>query len=264
MNVEEIIRFIEEIAPKRYAESWDNVGLMVGSRTNAVNKILVCLDVTSCVIEEAIHERADLILSHHPFLFSKLKSIDADTVKGMQIQKLIKNEITVISAHTNLDFAENGINDKLAEVLQLKETIPLKSYIPDGTAVDIGMGKTGKLRPELEFNEYIKLVKTKLNVKSLRVIGQSPQKVGKVSVFCGSFDGDLAAVQKQNLDLLITGDIKYHTAMDAVEMGLCIIDVGHFASEYVIVPRLKEMLENRYNNLEVVCSKVEKDPFITA
>lgn len=264
MTVGEIINYIEEIAPAHYAESWDNVGLMVGSRTSPVRKLLVCLDVTSSVIEEAIREGADLILSHHPFIFSKLKNIDADTIKGRQIQKLIKAGIAVVSAHTNLDFAYQGVNATLAQTLHLTETSPLKSYIPEGTNVDIGMGKIGQLEQALPFEEYIRMVKENLKVKNLRIIGQSPDIVRKVSVFCGSFDDDLAAVKKQKPDLLVTGDMKYHSAMDAIEMGLCIIDVGHFASEYVIVARLKEMLENRFDRLAVICSKVEKDPFITA
>lgn len=262
MTVEEILAYINEIAPWKYAEEWDNVGLMLGSRMCQVKKLTLCMDVTTKVINEAIDQKSNLIVSHHPFLFSKLKTVDLDTMKGQQISTLIKNDISVISVHTNLDVASGGVNDTLAEAIGLTNCRILKSYIPKDLAVDIGMGKVGEFTSKLCFEEFISIVKKNLNIDKLRLIGTQPKTVKKVAVFCGSFDNDLDIIERQDVDLLLTGDIKYHTALDAREMGLCIVDVGHFASEYLILNKLKKLLENRFDKLVTSCSTLEKDPFI--
>lgn len=262
MNVGEMLDYINELAPWGYAEVWDNVGLMVGSRTCKVNKVLLCMDVTDKVIKEAIDLGVNLILSHHPFLFSKLNKLDFDTLKGAQISALIKNNICVISAHTNLDVAAGGVNDTLAEALGLIDCNIYKSYIPDKYDIDLGMGKYGQLQDQLGFEDFISMVKQNLAINNLRIIGTQPEKVNTIAVFCGSFDGDLQSVKNQNVDVLVTGDIKYHTALDAKEMGLCIIDVGHFASEHLIVNKLYSLLVKSFKELQVYCSKMEADPFI--
>ncbi|MDF2984599.1 MAG: hypothetical protein K0R50_109 [Eubacterium sp.] len=262
MNVGQILSFFNEIAPWGYAESWDNVGLMVGSRQIRVTKILLCMDVTSAVIDEAISCGAELIVSHHPFLFSKLNRLDFDTMKGHQIQTLVQNNISVISAHTNLDVAVGGVNDTLAETLGLSGCSRLKSYIPEGYDSDLGLGKLGITSGEITFNDFISDIKKKLNISSLRIIGNVPEKVRHVAVFCGSFDVDLFYLKKLQQDVIVTGDIKYHTALDAREMGLCIVDVGHFASEQIILNKLQDQIKDRFKNIEVICSKMENDPFI--
>ncbi|MHB8064985.1 MAG: Nif3-like dinuclear metal center hexameric protein [Ruminiclostridium sp.] len=262
MNVEKILDYINEIAPWKYAEEWDNVGLMLGSRKYQVKKLMLCMDVTSKVIDEAIDQGANLIVSHHPFLFTVLNTVDLDTMKGQQISTLIKNSICVISAHTNLDVAVGGVNDTLAQAIGLTNCQILKSYIPKGIDVDMGMGKVGELTARLCFEEFISIVKKNLDIDKLRIIGTQPKTVKKVAVFCGSFDVELDIIKQHEVDVLITGDIKYHTALDAREMGLCFMDVGHYASEHLIVNKLGKLLENRFDKLEIICSTLEKDPFI--
>lgn len=264
MNTAEILAYINEIAPAGYAEDWDNVGLLVGSRKRMISKVLICLDVTSGVIDEAIEQGADLIISHHPFLFSKLSRMDLDTQKGKQIETLIKNDICVISVHTNLDFTSGGVNDTLAEALSLTECGNLKTYSPEGFNCVLGMGKVGELQSEESAENFIRNLKQALSVDNVRLIGNQPNTVKKVAVFCGSFDGDLQSVYSQNVDVLVTGDIKYHTALDAQEINLFVIDVGHFASEYLIVNKLKALLSKKFDGVEFICSNMEKDPFIFA
>lgn len=264
MKISEIIDYMNELAPPGYAEDWDNVGLMIGSRNNKADKILICLDVNSKVIKEAIDNKVDLIISHHPFLFAKLNRIDFDTLKGEHIATLIKHNISVFSAHTNLDFAANGVNDTLAETIGLTKCDNLKPYIPEGYDCDLGMGKIGELPEKMNFDDFVASVKRNLYIENLRIIGIKPDKIKSAAIFCGSFDGDLNSVKRQKVDVLITGDIKYHTALDACEMGLCILDVGHFASERLIVNKLKSILERRFNNIELICSRMENDPFIYA
>jgi dinuclear metal center YbgI/SA1388 family protein len=264
MKVGEILNYMNEFAPFDYAESWDNVGLMLGSRQSEVSKVLLCLDVTSKVIREAIGYGAELIVSHHPFFFSKLSSLDFDTIKGQQLQTLTAKDISVISAHTNLDVAVGGVNDTLAETVGLKELKALRSYVPQGYEHDLGLGKIGILETYTDFNEFIDNIKKSLNITNLRVIGSHPEKVKNVAVFCGSFDVELDYLSSLQQDVLITGDLKYHTALEAREMGLCIIDVGHFASEHVILSRLQKLLADKFDSIEVICSKMESDPFIFA
>lgn len=264
MNVGDIINFLNEIAPWRYAEEWDSVGLMVGSRESYVTKILLCMDVTSDVISEAAQCGAQMILSHHPFIFSKLKSIDMETFKGEQIANLIKNNISVVSAHTNLDTAPGGVNDTLAESLHLTNSRNMKPYMPKGLECDLGMGKVGELQNYKSFDEFVIDVKKSLCIENLRIIGVKPKKVKKVAVFCGSFDDDLESLKSLKVDVLVTGDIKYHIALDAAQMGLCIVDAGHFATERIILPKLRDTLNNRFKELDIICSKMETDPFTFA
>ncbi len=264
MNVGEILNYINELAPWKFAEDWDNVGLMLGGRADEVKKVLLCLDVTTKVIDEAIDQGANLIISHHPFLFSKLNTVDLDTMKGKQISTLIKNNINIISAHTNLDVAVGGVNDTFAEAIGISNCRILESYIPKGHDVDVGMGKVGELPSELRFEDLVNIVKRNLNIENLRIIGTQPETVKNVATFCGSFDVDLDIIKQQSIDVLITGDMKYHDSLDAREMGLCIIDVGHFASEHLIVNKLKKLLEVRFESLNIICSSLEEDPFIFA
>lgn len=262
MNVGEFLAYFGVLAPWEYAENWDNVGLMLGSRKAGVKKLMLCMDVTTPVINESIEKGVDLIISHHPFLFSKLKNIDLDTMKGQQVELLIKNNINVIAAHTNLDVARNGVNDTLAETLGLTGCRKLKSYIPEGLDIDLGLGKIGELTAETAFPDFINQVKQKLEISNLRIIGPQPEMVKTVAVFCGSFDDELGVVKSRNADVLVTGDIKYHTALDAREMGLCIVDAGHFASERLILDKLKTLLASEFKDIEVICSEMERDPFI--
>lgn len=264
MKLGQLLNCINEFAPWRYAEEWDNVGLMLGSRSQEVNKVLLCLDVNSEVVAEAVKQGVNLIISHHPFIFSKLKLLDFDTIQGSLIEKLIKKDIGVISAHTNLDVADGGVNDALAAAIGLSNTKQLKSYVPTGYEVDMGLGKVGELKPETSFVDFIASLKKNLNLQSLRIIGPQPKLVSKVAVFCGSYDNDFAAVKAQGTDVLVTGDVKYHNAFEAREMGLCIVDVGHFASEHIVLDKLKAALDEKLDGIEVICSKVEKDPFFFA
>lgn len=264
MKVGDIIDYLNEIAPWRYAEEWDSVGLMVGSRDKSVTKLLLCMDVTSDVISEAVGYGAQMILSHHPFIFSKLKSINMETFKGQHIANLIKNDISVVSAHTNLDTAPGGVNDTLAECLQLTNCQNLKAYIPNGFSCDLGMGKIGELQNYKSFAEFVKDIKKNLGIENVRIIGKKPEKVKNIAVFCGSFDDDLENLKSRKVDVLVTGDIKYHTALDAAQMGLCIVDAGHFATECIILPKLRDTLNKRFKELDIVCSKMEADPFTFA
>jgi len=249
----EIISFMEELAPKTLKEEWDNTGLLVGNRDAAIKRVLVCLDITMASIKEALSRKADLIITHHPVIFNGVKRLDEQDFKGKQLYKLIQNGLCVYAAHTNLDYADKGVNTCLALALGVRNTEILGN----------GPGKCGKLERKYSMDEFISYVKKRLNVPFLRIAGYAPSGIRKVAVFSGSFDGNLDAVIESNCDVLITGDLKYHTALDAVEAGLCIIDAGHFGTERVVLPYLAKELGKAFPSIEVIQYQEEKDPFIT-
>lgn len=249
----DIISFLEKEAPPELAEEWDNIGLLVGSSSNSVRKILVCLDVTASAIDEAIQKGADLIVTHHPVIFKGIRRLNEDEKTAGLLYSLIRNSISVYSAHTNLDFAEQGVNTCLADVLGLKNTEVLGK----------GPGKTGMLEQRLSLADFVTRVKNNLKVPYVRVAGGVAAGIQKVAVFSGSFDDDLKAVAASGADVLVTGDLKYHTALDAREMGLCIVDAGHFNTEKIVLPSLARTLQGSFSDIEVLCFKDEKDPIIT-
>jgi dinuclear metal center YbgI/SA1388 family protein len=261
----DIANFIEGIAPLELAEDWDNVGLLIGSAKKDIRKIILCLDVTSEVVDESIRCNADMILSHHPLIFEALKKLNEDDPKGQVISKLIRHDICVYSAHTNLDAAYGGVNDRLAQVLGLEKVRNLKNTryekLFEIKGREFSYGKWGFLKEPMELDGFVTLVKDRLGASSVRVIGGTARKVSKIAVFSGSFDGDFSTILKEKIDVLVTGDIKHHTALDLIEAGLCVIDAGHFNTERVVLPFLANTIMDRFKDIEVIVNSVEKDPF---
>lgn len=258
----DMIDFMEKIAPTRNMEDWDNTGLMIGNREKVINKILLCLDVTSDVIDDAIEKDIDMIISHHPFIFKKIDRIVCNDLKGNLIYKLIKHDICVYSAHTNLDVVNDGVNIKLAQKLCLKDIVSLKTkdYLSNNECY-FGLGAVGNLKEPMSFDKFISYVKKMLDTPYLRVVGESESMIEKVAVYCGSFDDDIQAVLHHKADILITGDLKYHTAIDALGLDMCIIDAGHYNTEKSIIPHLADVISKAFREIEVYCNNVEHDPF---
>ncbi len=249
----DVMKYIEQLAPAELAEDWDNTGLLLGSSAQSVSRIMVCLDVTNEALSAAVSKKVDLIVTHHPVIFKGIKRICEDSTKGNQLYTAICNGISVISAHTNLDYAENGVNAKLAEAIGLKDTVMLGK----------GPGRIGVLNERMSFDDFIREVKKKLEVPFVRAVGSAGSGIYRVGVFSGSFDDDLEALEESGADAVVTGDLKYHTALDAREAGLCLIDAGHFGTERVILPYLTKVLAERFSETEVLHYRQEKDPFIT-
>lgn len=249
----DIIAFMEQVAPCELAEEWDNVGLLLGNREAAVKKIMLCLDITTSSVKEALIHNADMIITHHPVIFKSLNRVVEGEPKGNLLYPLIKNGISVYAAHTNLDFAVSGINTHLANVLGLKAL----------EAFGKGPGKTGLLECELGLKEFAGQVKAALDVPFVRIVGKEDKAIRKVAVFSGSFDDDLEAVTQAKADVLVTGDLKYHTAIDAMEAGICIIDAGHFNTEKIVLPALATAFKDNFADIEVHYFQKEEDPFKT-
>lgn len=344
INSNKIIKLMEGFAPKKFAESWDNVGFQLGNANHEIDKIMLTLEITDQVIEEAIEKNIDLIITHHPFIFSGLKSITNDTVMGKKIIKLMKHNINVYSSHTNLDIAIGGLNDYLAELIGLDRVSFLKkshsekyykltAFVPhenaeelraavcasgagnignysdcsfslDGTgtfkpldgsnphigsngelerveeariefivmeenlsksisslisshpyetpAYDVikleneieqnGIGRYGFLDKAMATEDFIELVKDKLKIPFVKLVGDTNGKIYKVGLCTGAGSDYIKAAKNANCDIYITGDTKYHEGQVATEIGLKVLDTGHYETEAIYMERLKEIL----------------------
>ncbi|WP_058307426.1 Nif3-like dinuclear metal center hexameric protein [Gracilibacillus massiliensis] len=365
-TVKQVIKLFEQWVPTNLAESWDNVGLQVGDKNQQVKKVLITLDVVDSVVEEAIETNVDFIIAHHPLLFKGLKEINFSDPKGRVIQKLIKHNISVYAAHTNLDVVKAGVNDLLAEKLEIEnckvllptvednlykfivyvpsthiekltsaigeagaghigdyshcsfrsqgegafkplegtnpfigkqgeiekveefklETIIKKSQLSnvlqaakkahpyEEMAYDLvplenkgnvqGLGRIGKLKQPVSLEKYCELVKEKLQISSLRFVGDPQAIIKKVAVLGGSGKGYIDVAKNAGADLYITGDLTFHEAQDAEQAGLCLIDPGHHVEEVMKEGVRKYLLENINvlpEKIEIEISNHSTDPF---
>lgn len=258
-KVMEISKEIEEFAPKFLKEDYDNVGLMIGDSKKEVKRVLLSLDCTNEVIEEAINLNCDLIINHHPLLFKRPSSIVKGDLIGEKIITLIKEDIALYSCHTNLDSAKNGINETIVNMLgfhssKIIEMSGAQNY-KDG-----GIGRIVKLEKEMLFSELIDLVKEKLNIKNMRIV-RSNEKVNVLAIINGSGQDFFYKAKSLGADCIITGDTTYHFASDFKEMGVNIIDAGHFSTEYIVFLKTLEFLKEKFNDVEFIASKKSKDPY---
>lgn len=262
MKLENIMNVIENIAPKKLKEDFDNVGLMVGDKEKNINKILLALDCTMDVIEEAKKIGAELILTHHPLIFRKPSSITTDTLLGKKVIELIKNDINLYSAHTNWDSAKEGLNDTIVKMLGLESSRIISKCKSNEEA---GIGRIAVLPQEKTLKEIIEQVRVSLGVTNLRYAGNLEQKIKTISIVNGSGQSFFEDSIRLGADLVITGDTTYHFVSDYEEMGLSIIDVGHFNSEWPVLVKLSENLQQEINShedkVEIFISKVSKDPY---
>ncbi|VTX84271.1 Nif3-like dinuclear metal center hexameric protein [Gemella haemolysans] len=253
-TVKDVFNHLNNLADVKLAEKWDNVGLMLGSNNNEVSRVLVCLDVTTSVVEEAIANNVNLIVSHHPLIFKPLKNIDYTTdFKSRIIRNLIKNDISVISFHTNLDSATLGLNDYLAKILKLNEIQVLFEHSLDNTA---GLGRIGKLSKPLKLSDFIIYVKNCFSLETVSAVIGDEKEISTIALLGGSGADFIYTLPE--VDVYLTGDVGYHAALDAIEMKKNIIDVGHF-SENLVKDLLLDYISEL--NVEVIKSTVEKSPF---
>lgn len=259
-KVKDIINEMEKFAPKFLKEDFDNVGLMVGDKEKEVKRILLALDCTLEVIEEAKNNNIDLIITHHPLIFRKPSSITTDTLQGKKIIELIKNDINLYSSHTNLDSAEDGLNETIMNILGFdkNEVIEVNKNSRDGKKE--GLGRVVSLDKEILLEELISKVKEKLNISGVKVVvGKST--VSKLAVINGSGQDFFEKAVKMGADCIITGDTTYHYASDYKEMGISIIDAGHFASEWLVYLNVINKIKDNFKDVEVLISEKTEDPY---
>ena len=255
--VKDIIAHLETLAPGSTAESWDNVGLLCGSGDLPVTKILVALDPFLAVCQEAAELGADLIVTHHPLIFSPLKSITDQTSTGRCIRTLIANGIAAVNAHTNLDVAPGGVNDVLARVLGLEDVQVLFPTGTDRSSNPVGLLRAGIVEAQ-SLSDFLARVKENLHCPGLRYCdGGKP--VRRVAVGGGACASELTQAAQAGCDTFVTADVKYNQFWDAQDLGINLIDAGHFYTENPVVAVLAENLAAAFPEIPVFISKKHRD-----
>lgn len=259
MRLKELKNRLDELLLPSLAYDWDNVGLTIGRQEQEIAKVLLTLEVTMPVIEEAKEKGAELIISHHPFLFRGIKSVVDTEEKGRQIYELIKNDIAIYSCHTNYDIIEGGLNDYAARLLQLRNVQSLTVKESE----DRGIGRCGDLPEELSVEDFLKYVMQRFSLSGLRVISGHRRRIRRVGIVTGAGMDFLPASLSKNCDAFLTGDIKYHEAQDALQAGCLVLDVGHYGSEIIFNQSMKELLEKEFaSSLRYAESETLQDPFV--
>lgn len=252
VTVSDIVGLLEEMVPTNLAEDWDNVGLMLGKRNQPVKRVLLALDITGETVQQAIDYKADMIITHHPLIFKGLKCITDNDWQQKLILKLAEHSIAVFSAHTNLDIVSGGVNDVLVKRFHL--------HNDDVLDVATGLGRIGIIET-CSLGEFARFVKKKLRADYI-IVGDAGKKVHRVAV-CGGAGSDLIDIAlKKGADTFVTGDIKYHSAQQAVFSGLNIIDAGHQSTELPVLEYLADRLSLRFTekdwpiNLKIACENL--------
>lgn len=369
INSKKVIKIMEEIAPLKLAESWDNVGFLVGNKHRTINKVMVALEMTDEVIDEAIEDNVDLIITHHPLIFKGLKRISADDPIGGMVYRLIRHDINLYASHTNLDVAQLGLRNLMSDMFKLRdEEILLKQgcesnyklqvYVPKDNADQvitamvssgagsignydsctfqslgegrfrplegasptigqqdkvekveeikietivresdlnsvvrnmlkthpyevpaynvveiengveeskIGLGIVGYLTDRLTLKELAQKTKKMFKSDVVKIAGDDNKIMRKIAVINGCGDDFIKEAARAGCDVLITGDIKHHVAHDALQLGLSIIDAGHFETENIYMPTLANLLKQRFEeknyDIGIVVSEVNTNPF---
>jgi dinuclear metal center YbgI/SA1388 family protein len=257
LSIADITKFLEDFAPPRLAEEWDNVGLLVGSASRPVVRIMTCLTLTAESVAEAVRERADLVVAHHPLPFRPLRRLTDATVEGRLLLQLIAAKVAVYSPHTAFDSAGRGINQRLAEGLELLDIAPLSA---DEYEPAIGSGRYGLLDPPITLEQLALRALRFLKIEGLQIVGSHNQQVRRVAVGCGSAGELLARAIEHKCDCFVTGETRFHTCLEAASEGLGLLLVGHFASERFAVEQLAELLARQFPDIKVWASAEERDP----
>lgn len=238
---------MESWAKPELIDSWDNTGFQVGDQSRVVNKILIALDLDRIVLDKAINENYQMIITHHPIIFKPLHKITADNYKENLLLDLIKHNIVAYNAHSNLDLADNGVSHILANKMKMYNTRPLKIVYNDEKNKH-GYGQVGEIKG-INKKDLINLIKEELDAEYIIVYGDLTAEITKLAVCGGSGSDFILDAHIEGAEAYLTGDIKYHDAQLANELGLVLIDAGHYNTEKIILPVIKQYLNNNIKNL---------------
>jgi dinuclear metal center YbgI/SA1388 family protein len=253
---------LDQIAPFSLAESWDNVGLLVGNPDARITSILLGLDPGLRLLDEAIARGANTIITHHPCIFHPLATVITQTPAGAFLEKALSHKINIIACHTNLDNCADGVSDALAWALGLTDLTPLRP----GALAETGAGRIGVFAPPLPAAAFMDQLFQALQLETIQIAGRLPERIKTVAL-CGGSGSDLAETARdRGADLYISAEIKHSTARWAEECGFCIIDGTHYGTEQPVIPFLQRKIQAlaATNNwpLEVFLTQTEKHPFI--
>ncbi len=274
-TVVEVVRCLQRLAPLELAESWDNVGLLVGDSERPVQRIMTCLTLSPDVVDEAAREQVNLIVTHHPLMFRKIQRITADSPDGRVLLQLIESKIAVYSSHTGYDSAAGGINQQLSELLELRDIAPLRPAEctvpphlanPEATELEnfaaplAGAGRYGTLKSPERLADFLERVKRTLSVTRLQYVGDDEMQIQRVAVACGSAAEFATDATQRGCDLLLTGESRFHSCLEGRTNGLAMILTGHYASERFAMEQMARMLQESFPDTRVWASTNESDP----
>ncbi|MCE9546527.1 MAG: Nif3-like dinuclear metal center hexameric protein [Planctomycetia bacterium] len=257
-TVSTVTSFLDLLCPPPLAETWDNVGLLVGDLASEVRRVMTCLTVTAESVDEAIRQRAELIVSHHPVLFQPINRLTTATAEGTNLLRLIAAGAAIYSPHTAFDSAADGINQRLATGLGLSEIVPLLSRETDPPGT--GGGRCGMLASGSTLTTLAERAKTFLNIPRAQIVGPPDRAIGRVGVACGSAGDFLAQARAMGCDCLVTGETRFHTCLEAEATGVALLLIGHYASERFAVEHLAGVIQKEFSTLSVWASRDERDP----
>lgn len=269
MKCIEICEILDKNIPKELAYSWDNIGLLVGDKEQEIKKIYIALDATDNIIEDAIHKGADMILTHHPLIFTPLKSVTSENFIANRVLNLIKNNIALYAMHTNYDIERMA--DVVADKLTLINQKPLEVTTEDGLK---GLGKVGELKQAMTIEEIALFVKKQFVLPGISVYEvneldksnyqstdqemlEDNKTYRKLALLPGSGKSAINQVIKQGIEVFITGDITHHEGIDASSRGLNIIDAGHYGLEHIFIEDMKKQLEILVPELEIITEPIK-------
>ena len=255
-KVHDIIVYLQEMYPLFLASNFDNgkIGLQFGSHNRSVKKVMIALDGSTEVIEEALEKAVDLLITHHPFMFNSLLNMNYDNPLTKRIKLVIQNELNVFAMHTNFDVAIGGMNDILLNIL---EATPIEEKLE---AINDDFLRIGIVNP-VTFEEFINHVKDKFQITHVRAVGNLNKKVKTIGIVGGSGGSELYKAKILGCDVLVTGEIKHNQALDAKDLGINLIEVSH-SIERLFKETVKDKLSNAFSDVEFILSEKDYDLFI--
>jgi len=259
MTLSNLLASFEKLWPKESAEDWDRPGLMVGNPSQEINKVLLAVDVTSEVIDQAIQTDCQLLLTHHPMLLRGVHELGELTLKGNLVAKAIKSGLAIFSAHTNADIAQGGVSQSLAKALELRNLAPLDAVSGHGIVGDVD---------EMKLIDYARKISRAIpaTAQGIRVAGDSEKLISRVGLVAGAGDSFLGGASLAGIDLFITSDLRHHPAQDFIEQskltdGPALIDIAHWAAEWVWLDQAAAQLAGIHRDVEFIVSDLRTDPW---
>lgn len=248
MKAQEVISKLEELSPVSYAAEWDNPGLMVGRLDKPVSKVYIALDATDAAIAKAIEYDCDMLITHHPMIFHPIKSVTEEDFVGRRILRLARHDICCYAMHTNFDVM--GMADAAADILSLKNPKVLDVTYEDEVSKE-GFGRIGFLPESMSLKECAEYVKKAFKLDAVKVFGDLSATVLRCAISPGGGGSMIRPAVIQKADVLVTGDIDYNPGIDAVAQGTAIIDAGHFGTEKLFMPYIRDYLRRELPTLGI-------------
>ncbi len=241
MTVQEIIAILEEFAPREYACTWDNVGLMAGRKNAEVTHVYVALDADDFAVEEAVSLGCDMLLTHHPLLFSPIKKINEESIQGRRLLTLIENHIAYYAMHTSFDSAPGGMADLAAARLGLT-----KVRVMEETMAPAGLGCVGRFPEPIRMDQLCQKIKGAFSLPFLTLYGgEEEQEIRTLAILPGSGRGEIELARSLGADAYLTGDLTYHDGIDAMAEKFPVIDAGHYGLEWIFIPFMVDFLREK-------------------